>query len=110
MIVDLKKTAKETGIDDTETLMMLFGEFFNVCQADIDRLPAAIQASSYEEIRLFAHNIKGAARNLWMEEIGNASSELEALAKEAKSEGMKESYDKLVIVYNLGKNEFANMG
>lgn len=110
MIIDLAKTAKETGIDDKETLIMLFGEFFNVCQIDIDKLPGSIQDANYTEVMHFAHNIKGAARNLWMEEIGNASAELEALAKNSQGVGMKESYDKLLKVYNTGKNEFATLG
>lgn len=110
MIIDLNKTAKETGIDDKETLKMLFGEFFNVCQTDIDKLPGSIQAANFTEVMHFAHNIKGAARNLWMVEIGDASAELEALAKSSQSNGMKESYDKLLKVYNAGKNEFASLG
>lgn len=109
MIVDLGKTAEQTGIDDKDTLKMLFSEFFNVCQADIDKLPGSITSSNFDEVKLFSHNIKGAARNLWMEEIGNAAEILEKLAKNSDWTPMVDAYKNLLAVYNQGKEEFSKI-
>lgn len=110
MIINIEKTAKQTGIDDKETLKMLFGEFFNVCQADINKLPASISAGNCSEVRAYAHNIKGAAKNLWLEEIGNEAEVLENLGKSSSQAPMAEAYSKLLKVFNEGKDELVRLG
>lgn len=110
MIVDYSKTARQTGIDDKETLKMLFGEFFNVCQADINRLPEAISSSKFDDVKSLAHNIKGAARNLWLEEVGDAAEALEILGKNSSGGDMPATYGKLKEIYNIAKDEFVKLG
>lgn len=110
MIVDIAKTAKQTGIDDKETLKMLYREFFNVCQADINNLPASMSAGNFPEVRALAHNIKGAAKNLWLEEIGTEAEALENLGKTSNQAPMAAAYSKLLAVFNTGKDELARLG
>lgn len=109
MIVDFKKTAEKIGIQDIDVIKMLIGEFFSVCQADIDSLEKVTANSDFDAIRSHAHSIKGAAKNLWLEEVGSAAEVLEISGRNKTDDGIKDQYSVLKAVYDQARAEYAQL-
>ena len=59
-------------------------------------LKKAIEANDIEEIRKYAHKIKGSSLNLGIKEVATIASEMENNAKDKKEVDYKSYFEKLI--------------
>ena len=80
-VIDIDKLSRTLGIADKDMLIGLFGRFFTDVQGELRKMRAAVILKDYGALKNFAHSIKGAARNLRLNNIGSIAEEIEAETK-----------------------------
>jgi HPt (histidine-containing phosphotransfer) domain-containing protein len=86
------------GVDE-ETLRMLIDTFFESTTKDIETLSAFVNLSDFENIRLKAHEIKGASSSMRFDYLAKLLKSIEIAATSTKKE-------EVVTLYQRIKDEF----
>ncbi|NWF66723.1 MAG: response regulator, partial [Campylobacterales bacterium] len=100
---DFNKTSKTLGLD-LDLIKELFLEFIISSKDDLLSLKNAIESNNFEDMKLFAHKIKGAASNLRVDEIYEISKDIEYSAKDCIDKNYHELFVKLEECFELLEN------
>ena len=74
----------DTFMEDSEKAKSLLSQFIERTIRQLEELPRLTEAKNWQEAHRLAHTIKGAAKMLAGEELGNAAEQLERAYKKAE--------------------------
>ncbi|MDR2104220.1 MAG: response regulator [Deferribacteraceae bacterium] len=80
-VVDVEKLSSALGVSDLAVLVDLFEQFFLTVNREIAEMRTAADTKDFDVIRAKAHSIKGASRNLRLNNIGKLSEDIESQTK-----------------------------
>jgi CheY-like chemotaxis protein len=80
-VVDVEKLSQALGVADLPVLVELFEKFFITVRKELDDMRNAAVDKDFNTIRAKAHSIKGASRNLRLNNIGKLAEEIESQTK-----------------------------
>jgi DNA-binding response OmpR family regulator len=80
-VVDVEKLSAALRVDDLGVLVDLFKKFFETVRKEINEMYTAADTKDFDTIRSKAHSIKGASRNLRLNNIGKLAEEIESQTK-----------------------------
>ena len=103
-VVEIKEALDRIGGDE-EFLFELLHEFAEQLDDMLPSLDKAVKSSDYDNIKLIAHSLRGAAGNLSINRMYKALSEIESLARELKSD-MMDVFIEQVYEENSGLKDF----
>ncbi|MDR2401606.1 MAG: response regulator [Deferribacteraceae bacterium] len=80
-VVDVEKLSSALGVSNLPVLVDLFGQFFATVEKEIGEMRTAADVKDFDTIRAKSHSIKGASRNLRLNNIGKLAEEIESQTK-----------------------------
>jgi HPt (histidine-containing phosphotransfer) domain-containing protein len=80
-VVDVEKLSSALGVPDLAVLVDLFEKFFATVRKEISDMRSAADIKEFDTIRAKAHSIKGASRNLRLNNIGKIAEDIESQTK-----------------------------
>ena len=90
---------------DKDEILELVDDYLVVIEDDVELLLKAIKASDAQEVKILAHKIKGALKNLRFERSGFVAAKIEKIAKEEQEEDLDDHFNELVSEIELAKRE-----
>jgi HPt (histidine-containing phosphotransfer) domain-containing protein len=86
--------------DEDLGLAELIPQYLALCQRDLMRLKAALEASEWNSVRVLGHNLKGSGGAYGFPELTEIGASIETSAKEQNSSAAREGIDRLTHFLN----------
>ena len=88
--MDTKELAKNIGLEEHEYLELL-ELFLETMESNLEKLKSGVDANDTQQVIEVAHNIKGSAANLGLQEISELAKGVERNGRQSNLEGAAEA-------------------